>query len=290
VELENKAIEDGLVFSGFSGIPTEGEAPRLLVVPSSEELLCVFASGRIAPLQVFSIPSIDPSELLPKWQQVQIPHEPALGDHLACLMPASQMALADFLVQTSRKGFMKKIRMALVASVMENLYIGTGAKLPGDQTLEVCLAHDGDRYVLVSQEGYLQAVTADMLSFAVEEAVRLNPTDHLISVHTLLPDKSLIVMTQIGKAIHRLTENLVTADALKRKGKGLYSKVRREKGIRVVGSGVAGADDWCIALQKNGEISFHAVKSIIDRGTINVDQEILSFITFPKSKAIQHEI
>ena len=84
------------------------------------------------------------------WDQIQIPNEPALGDALACLMPVSKMALADFLVQVSRRAFMKKIRMALAPSIMENLYIGRGAKLPGDQTMDIFLAHDANSYILLS--------------------------------------------------------------------------------------------------------------------------------------------
>ena len=164
----------------FERLATDGEPARLLVVPSSEELLCIFTSGRIAPLPVTSIPLVQMDEQSPDWDQVQIPHEPALGDALACLMPVSKMALADFMVQISRRAFMKKIRMALAPSIMENLYIGRGAKLPGDQTMDIFLGHDADRYILLSEEGYLGSVTAEMLSFAVEEAMRLNSTDHLV--------------------------------------------------------------------------------------------------------------
>ena len=280
LELDAAVFAHGSPLGNFEGLPTKGEPPRLLVLPASEELLCVFTSGRIIPLPVASIPLVEMEAESQNWPRVHIPHEPALGDALACLMPVSKMALADFFVQVSRRGFMKKIRMALVASIMDNLYIGTGAKLPGDQTLDVLLAQDADRYVLVSEEGYLQSVTAEMLSFAVEEAVRLNPTDHLVAAHALIPEKSVVVMTQIGKAIHRMAESIPVAEALKRKGKALYSKARREKGIRVVGSGVVDADDWGVALHQNGAISLHAMQAIFEGGTISVDGEILAFVTF----------
>ena len=281
LELDSANLTVGNLIGNFHGLPQNGEPPRLLVVPSSEELLCVFTSGRIAPLPVLSIPRIEAVSDPQEWQQIQILHEPSLGEALASLMPVSKMALADFFVQVSRRGFTKKIRMALVASIMENLYIGTGVKLAGDQTMDVILAHNADRYILVSVEGYLQAVTAEMLSFAVEEAVRLNATDHLVAAHTLTPEKSVVVMTQIGKAIHRTAESVELAEALKRKGKPLYSKARREKGVRVVGSGVVDGDDWGLALHQGGEISLHAMQSIFESGTIPTDHEILAFVTFP---------
>ena len=254
----------------------------LLVVPSSEELLCIFTSGRIVPLPVTSIPLVQIDEQPTSWDQVQIPHEPALGDALACLMPASRMALADFLVQISRRAFMKKIRMALAPSIMENLYIGRGAKLPGDQTMDIFLGHDADRYILLSEEGYLGSVTAEMLSFAVVEAMRLNSTDHLVGAFPIQSEQSLLVMTQIGKAIHRTAESIEVAEALNRKGKMLYSTARREKGVRVVGGGTVGANDWGLALHQNGNLSLHTVSSLFESGTISVDGEILSFTVFSK--------
>ncbi len=281
LEMDFDVLKDGSSIGNLQGLPINGEPPRLLVVPSSEELLCVFTSGRIAPLPVTSISLIEDATAPPNWQQVHIPHEPALGDALACLMPVSKMALTDFFMQISRRGFMKKIRMALVASIMDNLYIGTGTKLPGDQTLDVILAHDSDRYVLVSEEGYLQSVTADMLSYAVDEAVRLNSTDHLVAALSITPEQSVVVMTQIGKAIHRTAESIAVADTLKRKGKALYSKARREKGVRVVGGGAVDASDWGLALHQGGAISLHAMQSIFESGTIPVEGEILAFVTFP---------
>ena len=280
IELEAAVLIDASAIAKFQGLPIDEEPPRLLVVPSSEELLCVFTSGRIALLPVNSISLVQAGTESLDWSQVQIPHEPALGDALACLMPISKMALADFLVQISRRAFMKKIRMALAPSIMENLYIGRGAKLPGDQTMDIFLGHDADRYILLSQEGYLGCITAQMLSFAIEEAVRLNSSDHLVAALPLQPEQSLLVMTQIGKAIHRTSESIELSDALKRVGKSLYSKARREKGVRVVGAGAVNECDWGLALHQDGTISLHAVSALIESGTITIKGEILSFIVF----------
>ena len=284
LELDAALLEDGSILGNLNGLPTAGEPARLLIAPASEELLCVFTSGRIAPLPVASVPVMKVSADPQDWAQVQIPREPALGEALASLMLVSKLALSGFIVQISRRGFMKKIRMALVASIMDNLYIGTGVKLPGDQTMDVLLAHDADRYVLISEEGYLQSVTAQMLSYAVEEAARLNPTDHLVAALTIKPDQSLVVMTQIGKAIHRTAESIEVADALKRKGKALYSKARREKGVRVVGGGAIDAGDWGLALHQHGAITLHDMQALLQSGTIPVEGEVLAFVTFPSAK------
>jgi DNA gyrase/topoisomerase IV subunit A len=280
-ELEPANFEEGNTIGNLKGLPTRGEPPRLLIASASEELLCVFTSGRIAPIPVASVPILQKVTDPQDWEQVHIPREPSLGEALASLMTVSKLALADFIVQISRRGFMKKIRMALVASIMENLYIGTGAKLPGDQTMNVLLARDTDRYVLISEEGYLQSVTAEMLSYAVEEAVHLNNTDHLVAAAVIKPDQSVVVMTQIGKAIHRNVESIEVAEALQRKGKALYSRSRREKGVRVVGGGAIDAEDWGLALHQDGAITLHAMQSLLQSGTIPVEGEILAFATFP---------
>lgn len=180
---------------------------------------------------------------------------------------------------------MKKIRMALAPSIMENLYIGRGAKLPGDQTMELVLGHETDRYILISREGYLQSIKADMLSYAVEEALRLDSSDHLVAAFPIKPEQSLLVMTGIGKTIHRTVETIPDAEALKRKGKALYSKARRDKGVSVVGGGAVSDNSWGMALHQDGSISFHTASSMIKNGTIPVETEIISFTFFSKAEA-----
>jgi DNA gyrase/topoisomerase IV subunit A len=280
LEFEKGELEDGHSIGNFIDLPSDGEPARLLAVSPNEELLCIFTSGRIAQLPVASIPLVVTDEGSTAWSEVAIPHEPAMGDALASLMPVSQMALADFMVQISRRAFMKKIRMALAPSIMENLYIGRGAKLPGDQTMDVFLAHQTNHYILLSEEGYHALITADMLSYAVEEAMRVNSSDHLVAAFPLQADQSLLVMTQIGKVIYRTAESIETAETLKRVGKALYSKARREKGVRVVGGGAIQDGDWAAALHKNGDLNLHCIASIIESGTIPVRGEIISFTVF----------
>jgi DNA gyrase/topoisomerase IV subunit A len=281
LELDSNSLEDGSTIGNLGGLPLSEEPPRLLVVPSKEELLFVFASGRIATTPVVGLPihllrvdeSID-------WEQVSIPNPPQSGDTLACIVPVSKMALADYFIQTSRRGYMKKIRMALAPSIMENQYIGRGAKLPADETLDLGLSGDQDRFVLVSQEGYLRYVPIDLLPYAVVEAIHLNSTDHLVSAFPMQAEKSVLVITQIGKTIHRTEDSLELVTDLERVGKALYSKSRREAGIRVVGAAAVAESDWGLALQSEGQISLHAVSELFSRGTIPVEGELITFVTF----------
>ena len=278
LELNPASLAGGATPWNLSGLPSKEEPARLLVVPSSEELLCIFNTGRITPLRVTSLLVADAETI--EWDAIPSALELGVNEWVACLVPVSKMALADFFLQVSRRGFMKKIRMALVPSIMENNYIGTGVKLPNDETLDILLGNEGDQYVLISQEGYLQMVTEQMLSYAVEEATRLNPTDHLMAAVTLKAGQSIFVMTQLGKGLHRTADALEVAPALNRTGKALYSKARRESGVRVVGGGAVNGDEWGVALHQNGGITLHAMSELFSNSAIPTGGEILAFAAF----------
>ena len=240
----------------------------------------IFASGKIAALPVSVLPLLKTSDGKVDWEQATIPNEPQAGDSLASLVPISKMALADYFVQISRRGFMKKIRKALAPSIMDNQYIGAGVKLPGDQILDLRLGKDGARFVLISSEGYLQCVSEQMLPYAIVEAMRLGSSDHLVAAFAIGGGNSILAMTQLGKIIHRLEDSLETATDLQRKGQMLYSKARRDQGVRVVGAAAVEENDWGIALHTDGRISLHMIEEVLGNGSIPTESGLLAFITF----------
>jgi len=258
-----------------------GEPPRLLLTSSKEELMLIFTSGRIFTLPVSNIPPGEQPSSSFEWNNTFIPEEPGIGERLTCVVPISKMALSDFYLQISRRGYTKKIRKALAPTIMENKFIGTGVKVPADQTLTLYLGREDERYALVSYEGYLQYLSADLLPYTIAEAMRLGKTDHLAAACPVEEDMSIVIMTQIGKVIHRTTESLTTAADLQRKGRMLYSTARRESGVRVIGAGVVERSHWGLALHKSGNITLHSVSELIGKGSIPVDRELLDFVTFP---------
>jgi DNA gyrase/topoisomerase IV subunit A len=260
--------------------PGEPEPPRILIASTTEELMLIFTSGRIVSMPVSALPLAQSQKGEVNWGEAPIPEEPNLGETLACVAPISKMALADFYLQTSRRGYMKKIRKALAASIMDNKYIGTGVKVPADQTLSLAMGYQGERYVLVSYEGYIQCVTEEMLPFAIVEAMRLGKTDHLVAAFPASDHQSIIVMTQIGKVINRQAEGLETATDFQRKGQMLFSTQRRKAGVRVVGAGAADLDDWCLTLRKDGQLTLHAVSELVGSGSIDGESEIIDFIIY----------
>lgn len=285
LELDSDLLEDGRSICRLNTTQsTELEPPRTLIADSTAELMLIFTSGRIVTLPVASLsPTISPGDEI-DWGLASIPEEPNIGETLACVAPISKMALADFYIQVSRRGFIKKIRKALAPTIMENKYIGTGVKVPADQTLSLTMNYEGERFVMVSYEGYIQYIAEDMLPYAIVEAMRLGKSDHLVAAFSTDEGKSVIGMTQIGKVIHRTEASLEAATDLQRKGQMLFSTARRQAGVRVIGAGSVGQDDWGLALHKDGRITLHAVSELVGKGSIQMDSELIEFITFQASK------
>lgn len=278
------------IMEGFSLVEIQGEVllgdepPRLLVVSSTEEVMLVFTSGRIATLPVLNIPS---TKILPdqnagiiKWDQALLPDEPRGGERLACLTPVSKLPLAEFFVQTSRRGFVKKIRTSMAQSILTNHYIGSGVKQPLDQTFSICLSGKEDHIVLASHEGFLLRLDMNRVTSSVEEGIRLGTSDHLVSSFVFRPGSSVLAMTQIGKAIQITEDRLEAAGSLKIKGQAVFSAQRREKGARLVGAGSVRDEDWAAGLHQDGQLRFYALREIFASGMLPTQSEILSFETF----------
>ncbi|MHA2429080.1 MAG: hypothetical protein ACXADB_13755, partial [Candidatus Hermodarchaeia archaeon] len=110
LELDSDLLEDGHSICRLNTTQsTELEPPRTLIVDSTTELMLIFTSGRIVTLPVAALSTtISPGDEI-DWGLVSIPEEPNIGETLACVAPISKMALADFYIQVSRRGFIKKI-------------------------------------------------------------------------------------------------------------------------------------------------------------------------------------
>ncbi len=104
-------------------IAPDGLPPTLLVASTQEELLFAFDSGRTSTLPVTAIPALSRENL--DWEQAYL-QEPRASEELASILPISRLALSEFCIQTSRKGFVKKIRQASLHTYIANAYLGAG--------------------------------------------------------------------------------------------------------------------------------------------------------------------
>jgi DNA gyrase/topoisomerase IV subunit A len=257
----------------------DGESPRLLAVPTSEELLFIFTFGRVAAFPVDGLAQAPFGEAS-EWDQAPVPEARRSKEALACLTPVARLALVEFFIQFSRRGYVKKIITSMAASILSQHYIGSGTVLPADKIFETVLCSKESRIALVSHEGHLLCVDAGRLPFSVEEAIRLEPTDHLEAALPVSAGKTLLIMTQIGKVVALDSDDLQVASNLKTKGQAVFSSQRRASGVRVVAAASADEADWAVALHSDGQISLHAVSALLGRGTLPVRGELLAFTTF----------
>ncbi|MDO8942055.1 MAG: hypothetical protein Q7U75_02670, partial [Desulfobacterales bacterium] len=271
----SEAAELGRLTAPF--VPGE-ETPRLLVVPTTEELLFVFSSGRIDNLAVTGIPAGGRLD----WAQAAALKEPRGGETLACVAPFSRLALAEMILQASRRGFVKRLMTSLAPSIMNKHYIGSGATLQGDRTHTLALAGKDDRLVLVSREGFLLCLEVRDLPFSVEEAFKMGPTDLMAAAFISPPGQAIVAITQLGKLIHWSEDRLdvVAAHTMKSRGQPLFSALRREQGTRVVGAAAVSLEDWTAALHLDGRLTVHSVRSLVDSGSLPVAGELIGFTAF----------
>ena len=148
-------------------IATDHEPPRLLAVPSNEDVLLLFTSGRVDTYSVKDLPTVELGSEW-DWNQAALPNEPRAGEVLACIAPFSHLPLSDFFLQISRRGCVKKTMTSMAQSVLGNHYIGKGALQKSDQPFDLMLSHKKDHAAFVTYEGKLIVFDVDDLSYATE--------------------------------------------------------------------------------------------------------------------------
>ena len=287
-------LASGGTVGRFEGeVTPEGRLPRLLAAGPQEELLFIFDTGRTATMAVSALKaaSLD-------WKQAFV-QEPRGMEELAAILPIAKMALYESCIQTSRKGFIKKIKEPQFEAYIANSYIGTGVKLPLDKTCGLAFCGKDDWLVIASKEGFLLGLEANRLPITIEEAMKLGTTDHIITGFSASPAEpagagggkskaerpqpSLLVVTQNGKVLQRDLSWLEIASTFKTRGQPIFSKERRATGARLVGAAAVLEEDWGVALHADGGLTTHRVKDLVAAGSIFAGKqagEILDFTTF----------
>jgi hypothetical protein len=261
----------------------EGEAPRLLAAPSSEELLLLFTSGRVATCAVEDIP------LATEWNldQAALPHEPHAGERLACLTPISGLALADALLQASRRGCVKKTMLgtagtSMAGAILENHYLGRGAVQRLDQPFDLTLCGKGGLFVLVTHEGRLLGLDVDGLSYAVEERIKLEPHDHVVAGFLVRPGELLLCLTQTGKVISRVAGVIEPARTANTHGQALIPPGRLEQGVRFIGAAAVRETSRLALLDAAGNLSLHDQSDLSGAGALHSEAPLVAFCVLPE--------
>ena len=264
-------------------IINDREAPRMLGVPSDEEVLLLFTSGRVSAYKVSDIPSVDIGCTW-SWEQAALPDEPRAGEWLACIAPISRLPLSDFFLQVSRRGCVKKTLTSVSQSILANHYLGKNALQRSDQPFDVTLCQKKERFVFVTHEGHVIGLDVDGLSYSAEERIRITASDYVIGSFLTRQDESMLFVTQTGKVVHREGNSLDLSRSALAKGQALIPPSRLEQGVRFIGAASVRAEDQIVVLDATGSLNAYLAEAITGAGSIEAGGLILSIGVIPAKR------
>jgi DNA gyrase/topoisomerase IV subunit A len=243
------------------------EQPRLLAVPSNEEVLLLFTSGRVSTCPVESIAALEPAGEW-SWDAAALPDEPRAGESLVCILPISRLPLSEFFLQVSRRGCVKKTMTSMAQSILGNHYLGRGALQKLDQPFDVRLCHKTDVFAFVTIEGKLLGLDVDSLGYSAEDRIKLAASDYVIASFVPRAQESLLFMTQTGKVIQRDPDSLELSRSPQARGQALISPTRLAQGVRFVGAASVRETDRIAVLDAKGNLHIHPAGPLIGAGSI----------------------
>lgn len=256
------------------------EQPRLLAVPSNEEVLLLFTSGRVSTCAINNLPTVEIGGEW-TWDKAALPDEPRAGEFLVGVMPISHLPLSDFFMQVSRRGCVKKTMTSMAQSILGNHYIGKGTLQKSDQSFDVTLCLKKDTFAFVTFEGKLIGLNVDELSYSAEDRIKMTASDYVIASFVPRTDASMIFVTQTGKVIHREQDSLELSKSPLAKGQALISPSRLEQGVRFIGAASVRDKDRLAVLDSQGNLSVHLAESVAGGGSIEAGGLILSIGVIP---------
>ena len=246
------------------------EQPRLLTVPSNEEIMLLFTSGRVSTCAVDSISIIERNHEW-TWDKAALPDEPRAGEFLACVMPISHLPLSDFFMQVSRRGCVKKTMTSMAQSILGNHYVGKGALQKSDQPFDVRLCLKKDLFAFVTFEGKLIGLDVNELSYSAEDRIKLTISDYVIASFLPDDDEFMLFVTQTGKVIRREYDSLELSRSQLAKGQALIPPSRLEQGVRFVGAASVRDADRIVVLDSTGNLRVHTAEAISGVGSIEAE-------------------
>jgi len=261
-------------------LSNDHEPPRLLAVPSNEEVLLLYSSGRVSTLAVNDLRSMEAGTDW-HWEDASLPDEPRAGETLVCIAPISRLPVSSYFLQVSRRGCVKKTMTSMAQNILSNHYIGKGALKKSDQPFDLTLCDEGERYAFVTYEGKLLGLDVDDLSYTIEERIKLSASDYVIASFLPRPDDELLFVTQMGKVLHRESSMLETTKSSSAKGQALISANRLGQGVRFMGAAAVQNGDRVAVLDATGTINVYEAGSITGSGSIGTGELILSIGVVP---------
>ena len=261
-------------------LDTNDEPPRLLAVPSNEEVLLLYSSGRVSTHSVGKLPSVETGGEW-KWEEAALPDEPRAGETLVCIAPFSHLPVSDFFLQVSRRGNVKRTTASMAQNILSNHYIGKGALKKADQPFDLSLCNEGARLAFVTYEGKLLGLEIDDLSYTIEQRISMSASDYVIASFLPRPDDALIFVTQMGKVLHRESSMLETTKSSSAKGQALISPNRLGQGVRFMGAAAVQDSDRVVVCPARGQVKVYEARAMTGSGSIGSGELILSIGVIP---------
>ena len=277
IELDPDVRELGRIADGTL---QSSEQPRLLAVPSNEEVLLLFTSGRVSTCAVEELSTVETGADW-TWEAAALPDEPRAGEWLACVMPISHLPLSEFFLQVSRRGCVKKTMTSLAQSILGNHYLGKGTLQKSDQPFDATLCQKKDLIGFVTLEGKLLGLGVDELPYSAEDRIKLTASDYVIASFLPRADESMLFVTQTGKVIHREYDSLDLSKSPLAKGQALIPASRLAQGVRFIGAASVRDQDRIAVLDAGGTLQIREAGSIAGSGSIEAGGLILSIGVIP---------
>lgn len=273
-ELDPASLTSGAQIAKLQPPPDPQAPPELLLTSSLEELLLVYDTGRTISLPAASLPTQD-SAL--NWESATL-HETIGNESLVTILPIARMALYDFCLQTSRRGYVKRLPRGFFETCVEKRFVGSGIKLKTDQTGALVLCDKDDLLVLATYQGFLVTLEVSRLPAAIEGVLKLANTDHIAASFVLRQAPSLLAVSSNGKALHREAGWLAPTTTFRSAGKAIIPASRREAGVRLAGAAALSPDDWGVALWSDGALTLHQAQDLFASGSLGKRQaDVLGF-------------
>lgn len=261
-------------------LDTNDEPPRLLAVPSNEEVLLLYSSGRVSTLAVEELPTVEAGDEW-TWEGAALPDEPRAGETLVCIAPFSHLPVSDFFLQVSRRGCVKRTMTSMAQNILSNHYIGRSALNKADQPFDLTLCDQGALFAFVTYEGKLLGLEVDELSYTVEERIKMSASDYVIASFLPRPDDSLLFVTRTGKVLHREGSMIETTKSSSAKGQALISANRLAGGTRFIGAAAVRDGDRVSVLDASGAIGVYEAEALTGSGSIGTGEWVLSIGVIP---------
>jgi len=187
---------------GIIGMITrENDAVRLLVMADTHDNLLFFTNrGKVFRLKCYEIPP--GSSRVAKGVAVVNLFPVDEKELVADVVAVSKFIPDTYLLQTTRRGVIKRTPLDKFASVRSNGLIAMNVK-KGDELLSARLANDDDDVILVTRKGQsirfaVSGLRATSRTSGGVRGIHLMPNDQVISMEVAAPESFLLVVTVNG--------------------------------------------------------------------------------------------